>query len=162
MPDVQERFTRHAPGFLGDANAPTMPDPTRDSVEPAQRPHAQSSHDRPPFTPQLPPPRPPRPVGHRELALSRVTQGTHLLLGLIETLLAIRVVLMVLAANPGAGFSSFIYGLTAPLVAPFEGVFPNAASTQGNVLDVAALLAMIVYALVAWGILTMARIIERR
>lgn len=82
--------------------------------------------------------------------LSRtVAQLIALALGIVEALLLVRVVLLLLAANPDAPFSSWIYDWTAPLVAPFQGVFPNAVGNHSWVLDVAAILAMIVYALLA-------------
>jgi uncharacterized protein YggT (Ycf19 family) len=87
------------------------------------------------------------------LSVSRVTRSVAqliaLALGIIEALLLVRIVLLLLAANPDAPFSSLIYGWTAPLVAPFQGVFPNAVSGQGITIDVAAILAMIVYAILA-------------
>ena len=43
----------------------------------------------------------------------------------------------------------FIYGITAPLVAPFYGLFGN-PSAQGSVLELHSLVALIVYALLAW------------
>ena len=42
----------------------------------------------------------------------RGTQIAWYVLGLLEVLLAFRLVLKMLAANPGAGFSSFIYRLS--------------------------------------------------
>lgn len=87
------------------------------------------------------------------LSVSRLTgafvQFIALALGIVEMLLIIRIVLLLLAANPDATFSTLIYGWTTPLVAPFQGVFPNAVGSQGSVIDVAAILAMIVYALLA-------------
>lgn len=85
----------------------------------------------------------------------------YLILGVVEALLVIRLVLKLLAANPAAGFSSAIYGITAPLVALFQGVFPNAQGS-GSVLEAATILAMIVYALIAWGIVRLIAIAARR
>ncbi|HEX6797445.1 MAG TPA: YggT family protein, partial [Ktedonobacterales bacterium] len=75
----------------------------------------------------------------------------YLILGILETLLAIRLLLRLLDANPNAGFSSLIYGVTFPFVALFEGVFPT-PSARGSVLELSTILAMIVFALLAWGI----------
>lgn len=87
------------------------------------------------------------------LSVSRVSrvaiQLISLALGIVETVLLVRIVLLLLAANPTAEFSSLIYGWTAPLVAPFQGVFPNVVGSQGFVVDAAAILAMIVYAILA-------------
>ena len=91
----------------------------------------------------------------------RVPQIVYLIASIIDALLVIRLVLKLLAANPAAGFTSLIYGVTAPFVALFEGVFPN-AQNQGSVLDLAALLAIIVYGLLAWGIVCGIEVLRRR
>ncbi|HEV2404434.1 MAG TPA: YggT family protein [Ktedonobacterales bacterium] len=91
----------------------------------------------------------------------RTERIIYFILGIIETLLVIRLVLKLLAANPNAGFSNLIYGVTNPLVAPFQGVFPDAGAHSG-VLELAALLAIIVYALLAWGIVKLVELPRRR
>jgi len=83
--------------------------------------------------------------------LYRGTQVAWYLLGLIEALLAFRFVLKILGANPNAGFSSFIYGVTYPLAAPFLSVF-NISQVQGNIFEWTTLLAMLVYFLIGWAI----------
>jgi uncharacterized protein YggT (Ycf19 family) len=85
----------------------------------------------------------------------------YLVFGIIETLILIRVILKLLAANPDAGFSSLIYGLTAPFVAPFEGVFPAPAG-GGSVLELSSILAIIVYILLAWVIVRIIDLVNRR
>lgn len=91
----------------------------------------------------------------------RAIRLVYLVLGVVEVLLAIRVVMKLLAANPGAGFSSFIYGITAPFVAPFQGVFPEPAS-NGSVLEISSLLAMVIWALVAWIIVRIIDMLRQR
>jgi hypothetical protein len=83
--------------------------------------------------------------------LYRGTQVVWYILGLLEVLLAFRFVLKLLAANPGAGFSSFIYNFSYPFVAPFQSVF-HVSQVEGNVSEWTTLLAMLVYWLIAWGI----------
>ncbi len=77
----------------------------------------------------------------------------YLLFGLLEALLAFRLIFLLLGANPASGFVSFIYNLTEPFVWPFYGIFPQ-ATNQGaattSVFEPATIIAMIVYALVAW------------
>jgi len=85
----------------------------------------------------------------RRMAAYRVTQLIYWIFGLIEGLILIRFVLKALAANPQAGFAEFIYGITAPLVAPFYGLFGN-PQAQGNILELNSIVALIVYALLAW------------
>ncbi len=86
--------------------------------------------------------------------LYRGTQIVWYILGLVEVLLAFRFVLKLLGANAGAGFTSFIYTVTAPFASPFVSVF-RASKAQGNVFEWTTLLAMLVYYVVAWGIIKM-------
>ena len=89
------------------------------------------------------------PYAHKRYAAHRVQQMFWWIFGLIEGLIAIRFVLKALGANPQAGFAEFIYGLTAPLVAPFVGLF-GSPQAQGSVLEMHSLVALVVYALLAW------------
>lgn len=84
--------------------------------------------------------------------LYRGTQIVWYLLGLIEILLAFRFVLKLLGANPDAGFSSFIYGVTYVLAAPFLSVF-RITQVAGSVVEWTTLLAMFVYWVLAIGII---------
>jgi len=84
----------------------------------------------------------------RDLPL-RIQNGIYLLFGILEALLGIRFVLGVLGANPTAGFAQFIYGITGPFIAPFVGLFGK-PRFQGSVFDWNVLVAMLVYALIAW------------
>jgi len=67
----------------------------------------------------------------------------YLIFGLIELLIASRLVLRLFGANPGSPFVAWIYNLSSPLVAPFGGIFGQ----TGN-FDLAALVALVVFALV--------------
>jgi len=89
------------------------------------------------------------PYANKRVAAYRVVQLVYLVFGLIEGLIAIRFVLKALGANPSAGFAQLIYAITAPLVAPFYGLFGN-PTAQGSVLEVHSIVALIVYALLAW------------
>ena len=83
--------------------------------------------------------------------LYRGTQAVWYIAGLLEVLLAFRFALKLLAANPSAGFSRFIYAITYPFAAPFLNVF-SASKVEGGVFEWTTLLAMFVYCLIAWGI----------
>jgi len=89
------------------------------------------------------------PYASRRQTAARVVQAIYLVFGVIEALIAIRFVLHALGANPNAGFAQFIYGVTAPLVAPFAGLFGN-PQASGSVLELQSLVALVVYALIAW------------
>lgn len=87
-------------------------------------------------------------------ALYRGTQIVWYILGIIEILLAFRFVLKLLSANPGAGFSSFIYGASYIFATPFLNVF-RISHIEGNIFEWTTLLAMLVYWIVAIGIIKM-------
>lgn len=87
----------------------------------------------------------------------------YYILGLLEALFAFRLVFKLLGANPKSGFVSFIYAVTQVFLAPFTGIF-RTAETQGietrSVLEPMTIIAMIVYALIAWGIVKLIMIIK--
>jgi uncharacterized membrane protein len=98
------------------------------------------------------------PYQGRRVAAYRVSQMIYWIFGLIIGLIAIRFILRLLGANPQAGFAEFIYGVTAILVAPFVGLFGN-PQASGSVLEISSLVAIVVYALVAWLLAKLAWII---
>jgi len=82
-------------------------------------------------------------------------------LGVIEVLLAFRFMFRLLGANPGSGFVAFVYTVTGILTAPFYGIF-NSFVTGGlaarSVFEPATIIGMIVYAIVAWGLINLIRL----
>jgi hypothetical protein len=104
-----------------------------------------------------------QPDVRRSYNLVRIGEFIWLVAGVLEALFAIRVILKVMAANSAAGFDQFITNVTAPFLAPFTGLMTNGTSANGSVLEVTTLIAMMVYALLAWGIVRMMWIVfERR
>jgi uncharacterized protein YggT (Ycf19 family) len=85
----------------------------------------------------------------------------YLIFGTLEALIGIRVILKLLAANPQAGFTRFMYDVTAPFVYPFQGIFPTPQS-NGSVLEFSSLLAIVVYALLAYLIVRIIEVVDRR
>lgn len=73
------------------------------------------------------------------------------IVGLISVIIAIRFALLLLGANREAGFTDFIYSLSAPFVAPFVGIFGEPVYGQ-SVFEVSSVLAIAVYLLIGWGI----------
>ena len=80
------------------------------------------------------------------------------ILGLFEILLVIRFVLQLLGANAASAFVAVIYAITDVLAAPFIAIFP----TSDAVFQASTLVAMIVYALLAWGIVKLIDVIRNR
>ena len=83
--------------------------------------------------------------------------------GVIEILLALRLIFQLLGANLGNGFVDLIYNLSGIFIAPFTGIFPNAV-IQGPaaalVFDPSSLVAMIVYGIIAWIIVMLIQAIS--
>lgn len=73
-----------------------------------------------------------------------------LIFGVIMGLLALRFLLRLLGANPNNGFADFIYTVTQPLVAPFFGLFNYTANLAQGRFEFETLIAILVYALIAW------------
>ncbi len=85
----------------------------------------------------------------------------YFLLGVLEILLAFRLVLKLTGASVASSFVGLIYGLTGVFILPFEGIFRR-GFTQGiettSVLEPSTLVAIIVYAVLGWGIVKLLRI----
>lgn len=83
--------------------------------------------------------------------LYRGTQIIWYIFYVIETILAFRFLLKLLGANTSAGFTQFVYAISAPFAEPFRTVV--SASRMGvNAIEWGTLLAMLVYWIIAWGI----------
>ncbi len=81
------------------------------------------------------------------------------ILGVIEILLAFRVVLKFLGANAEAGFTSFIYAISSPFAVPFAGIL-GITGFSDMVFEWSTLIAMLVYAVIAYGIVTLFQLIK--
>ena len=82
------------------------------------------------------------------------TVGTvvNVVFGIIELLLLARFVLRLLGANAATPFIAWVYQVSQPLIAPFAGAFGATPSQGGSVVEWTTLLAVAVFALVAWVI----------
>lgn len=87
----------------------------------------------------------------------RAVQYIWLVAGVVTTLIAFRFVLKLLGASLQSGFVTFVYGVTDFMVAPFRAIFP-AASGSSSSIDIASLVALVVYALVAWGLVSLVKL----
>lgn len=81
--------------------------------------------------------------------------------GAIEILIAIRFVLMLLGANVEAGFVNMIYALSGIFMAPFNAIL-DTQEVAGATFEWSALVAIAVYALIAWGIAALIRAMSPR
>jgi hypothetical protein len=95
----------------------------------------------------------------KKKAIFKTYQIIWYILGVVETLLALRIGLKALGANMGSGFVDFIYSVSAPFALPFSGIFGVTVS-QGNVVEWSTFVAMAVYALIAYGIVQLILLIK--
>src|SRR5438270_2937111 len=80
------------------------------------------------------------------------------IIGAADILIAARFLGKLLGASSQSAFVSFIYQVSSPLVAPFKGIFGNAGSSA-NSFETASLVAIVVYAVIGWGIVMLIRIV---
>ncbi len=88
---------------------------------------------------------------------------TYFLFGALEVFLVFRLVLKLAGANISSAFVGLIYGLTGIFILPFEDMFSRGYA-QGaettSVFEPATLVAIIVYAVLAWGIVKLIQILS--
>lgn len=84
-------------------------------------------------------------------AIHKVTQFIWLLFGGLEALIGIRVILMLIGANPANPFTALVYQLSEIFLWPFRNIVAN-PGFQNYFLEITSLIAMIVYALIGWAI----------
>jgi hypothetical protein len=82
-------------------------------------------------------------------ALAKMTQLIWLFTGSLEALIGLRVGLKLIAANPANPFAVLIYSLTDLFLWPFFGLTVTPAF-ENMVLEISSLIAMVVYAVLAW------------
>jgi len=95
---------------------------------------------------------PPQRIYEKKKTIFRSSQIIWYIVGIIEVLLLFRFVLKALGANPYAGFTAFIYNITAPFVAPFNGILGTAVAGT-SVVEWSIIIAALVYLCLAWGLI---------
>ncbi|KKQ24942.1 MAG: hypothetical protein US62_C0047G0005 [Candidatus Woesebacteria bacterium GW2011_GWA1_37_8] len=87
----------------------------------------------------------------------------YFIFGFLEILLTFRLVLKLMGASIASAFVGLIYGLTGIFILPFEGIFRR-GFTKGiettSVLEPSTVVAIIVYAFLAWGVVKLVRILS--
>jgi YggT family protein len=85
----------------------------------------------------------------QRVATFKLTQIVWLLFGLLEAVIALRIVFKLIGVNEANPFAGFIYNISNLFVAPFASLI-GAPAAGGMVLEISSIIAMIVYLLVAW------------
>jgi len=82
----------------------------------------------------------------------------YFVLGVVEVILLLRLIFRLLGANESSDFVMFLYNLSHIFVGPFNGIFNDQALGR-SVFEISTLVAMIVYALIAWGLVSLGNLI---
>lgn len=90
---------------------------------------------------------------------SWATNVISFLLGMLEVLLALRFVFRLLGASQDKSFTLFLYHLSQVFAAPFDGIFHDQALGTRSVFELSTLIAMLVYGLLAWGLVALSRVV---
>ncbi|HEY9087240.1 MAG TPA: hypothetical protein VIO36_03660 [Anaerolineaceae bacterium] len=85
----------------------------------------------------------------RYVGILRITQFIWLMFGIVIGLIGLRILLMLIGANPASGFAALVYGVTDIFLWPFFGL-TAVPSFAGFALDIPAVIGMLVYLLVGW------------
>lgn len=85
----------------------------------------------------------------------------YFLFGVLEILLVFRLALKLMGASLSSAFVVLIYNLSRIFILPFEGIF-HREFAQGikttSILEPATLVAIIVYGVLAWGVVILVRL----
>ena len=100
-------------------------------------------------------------AAERRMNVFQLTRLIWTVLALLEIMLGLRFLLKLIGANAASGFGTFVYGLTALFVAPFNGLL-SSWSSGASILEVTTLVAMAIYALLFWGIVRVFGIVMER
>jgi uncharacterized protein YggT (Ycf19 family) len=121
------------------------------SVDPAQPPRGATSTTERTYQPAGP--------GVATVLARAVT----FLFGVLQVALILRIILLLLVANQGNDVVQLIMNITDPFVEPFRGMFRLDKVTAGHqVLDIAAVVALIGWTLVEMLAITLLRVFNRR
>ena len=80
------------------------------------------------------------------------------LIGVIDVVIAGRFLGKLFGASAQSAFVNGIYSVSSPLVAPFTGIFGDTGS-KTNTFETASLVALVVYAVIGWGLVVLIRIV---
>ena len=89
----------------------------------------------------------------------RTYQIIWYVLGIVEVILAFRILLKLLGASTFSGFTNFIYAISGPFAMPFAGILGTTVSSN-LVFEWSTLIAMAVYAVIAYGMVELFQLVK--
>jgi hypothetical protein len=88
----------------------------------------------------------------------RAAAAVGFIVGVVDILIAARFLGKLFGASGHSAFVNFVYQVSGPLVAPFTGIFGDSGS-RTNTFETASLVALVVYAVIGWGLVVLIRIV---
>ncbi|HVU66592.1 MAG TPA: hypothetical protein VHD63_05665 [Ktedonobacteraceae bacterium] len=82
----------------------------------------------------------------------------YFLLGVLEVILGLRFIFRLLGANEDNDFIMALYNLSHAFVGPFNNIFNDQTIGSHSVFELSTLVAMLIYALIAWGLASLVRV----
>ena len=81
----------------------------------------------------------------------KASQLIWLLFGVLEVLIALRIGLKLIGANPDSPIVAMIYGFTSLFLFPFTGLI-GSPTVGGMELEISSMFAILIYALIGWAV----------
>lgn len=101
------------------------------------------------------------PLARRDYRQTVAARVVWFVAGVLLTILGLRFLFALLGANPNNGFANFIYSVSHPFVAPFFNLFGYNFTVGSQRFEFYTLVAMAIYALIAYGIAKLITITRR-
>jgi len=89
-------------------------------------------------------------AANQNSAIARVVNMVYYLFGIVEVVLVIRVLLHLVADNSGNAFANIIDTISYPFVMLFTTLMKNPILGTNSVLEITTIVAMVVWAIIAW------------
>lgn len=99
----------------------------------------------------------------RDEHINRIARVVWFFVGIVVTILVVRIVLALIGANLENQFANFIYNLTDPFVAGFRGLLQFGQFQAGvSRLELETVFAAFIYTLIGWGIVSAIRLFSKK
>ncbi len=102
-------------------------------------------------------------IENKATSLQTTQYLIYFFFGALNVFLVARFFLKLFDASTTNTFVDLVYGITGIFVAPFAGIFNNVVSQEietGSIFESATLVAIIVYLVLAWGIVKLVQILS--
>jgi hypothetical protein len=81
-----------------------------------------------------------------------VARAIYIIFAIIITFIVVRMILLMMGADPIDPFANFIYMVSSVFVVPFFLMFGYTPTYGAPVFEISSIVAMLVYILVGWGL----------